>query len=122
MTNTQIIIVVAIMVVCLVCYLLSKKGKRLFKKKELFRKIPAENNWDGVPKPGLTWDEVRKGTEKIRPIIPMTLEVDPTECPVCGGPLEKYESDWCDIEENSGQYAVIGLYCNKGHWTNLDWM
>jgi len=92
----------------------------LFKPKP-FKPVPARNNWNGVPKPGLTWDEVRKGAEAIAPIIPMTWEVEPSECPVCNGPLEKYKSDWWEIED-SGQYAVIGLYCKEGHWTHLDWM
>ena len=84
--------------------------------------VPARPNWHGVPEPGLTWEEVSTKTQEINPIIPMTIEVDPDVCPVCSGPLTKYESDWQVHEPGDpGQFDVIGLYCPEGHWTHLDW-
>jgi len=88
-------------------------------KKSVFRRVPAQNNWNGVPKPGLTWDEVANGTEEISPIIPMILETMPASCPICEGSLEDYKSAWMKFN-SGGQYNVIGKYCAKGHWTHLD--
>lgn len=84
------------------------------------QQIPASANWYGVPKPGLTWDEVSEKTQEISPIIPMTIPQIPTCCPSCGKKLLDYKSDWEKIED-SGQYMVVGVYCPDGHWTHLDW-
>ena len=87
--------------------------KRLLGRIE-FIEVPAPNNWEGVPPPNLTWKEVVKKTEKF--IVPFTQWIIPRECPVCGGVLRGYLSDYdMDIQ----QYMVSGVYCPKGHYTNL---
>ncbi len=86
-----------------------------------WEKVSARNNWYGVPKPGLTWEEVKDKTQVIEPIVPMTLPIVPKTCPECDVPLKKYESDYYKFEEGGGQFMVVGNYCPKGHWTHLHW-
>ncbi len=94
----------------------------LFFRKPEPKKMPASNNWDGVPKPDLTWDEVSRKTQYITPLIPGTQEIMPEFCPECGVVLRRYQSAWEDMDpDNGGQYMVSGCYCPIGHWTHLDW-
>lgn len=94
------------------------KVKNLFLKGEFFTKRFAPNNWNGVPKQNLTWKEVSSKT--LCSIMPMALDIEPNFCPLCQMPLKKYKSDWWKIED-SGQFMVTGVFCEKGHYTHLDW-
>lgn len=70
-------------------------------------------NFTGIPKPGLTWEEVSSMN------LDISLSKFPDKCPVCNKKLIEYKSDYQKIE-GSGQFMVIGIYCPKGHFTFLE--
>lgn len=112
----NIIIFILLFSIVLMYYIYS-----LFKPIKITR-IPARNNWKGIPPPDLTWEEVRDGTEKILPITPFTIEVCPKTCPVCNNKLIEYRSAWYEHDpEYGGQYDVVGVYCECGEYTHLTW-
>ena len=84
------------------------------------RELPAQSNWKGIPPKDLSWKDAWEVTKHS--IVPMTLTKWPSDCPVCGDPLEEHSSDWTAIPEakGGGQHMVWGLYCKKGHWTHLE--
>ena len=87
--------------------------------------IKEINNWDGVPKPGLTWGEVAKELEKRRVDFGVghVIQEERAECPECKEPLKKYESGEAEIIMEDGtsefQPEVWGTYCPNGHFTHL---
>jgi hypothetical protein len=78
---------------------------------------PAPSNYPGIPPKNLSWEDAK---EYVFPsIVPLTLWDIPEVCPDCGQKLLKYRSDYQEIE-GVGQYMVVGKYCEKGCYTNLD--
>jgi len=74
---------------------------------------PLKPNFNGVPKEGLTWEEVFN--MKLEP----SFSSWPEKCPMCRETMIEYYSDWLNIE-STGQYMVRGTYCSNGHFTFLD--
>lgn len=85
-----------------------------------FVKIPAPNNWHGVPEPDLDWEETFNKTDRIAPIIPMTIRVNPDTCPKCDEVLTPYKADKWDLGGGHFQYMIRGVYCKHGHYTHLE--
>ena len=82
------------------------------------KRVPAKANWDGIPKPNLTWKEVFGNIKSS--IVPFTLEIPLTHCPTCGSKLLDYRSAFTIHEEGTkGQYDVSGEYCKNGCYTYM---
>ena len=120
MNIQHLLVLVAIIVVTYVIFRIAA-GKPIFFPEPQYRKIPAPNNYPGVPPEHITWEDA--GKYVFASITPMTSWEVPTHCPKCGKELLEHKSAYTEYQmdgKSFWQYDVRGVYCPDGHYTNLD--